>query len=99
MKIRSALGLLALTFTYNSFAQATLKSGIWRGVTKTDKGVEIPFNFEAMTISGRTILAVMNGAERIKVTDIKYKGDSVFIRMPLFDSEFRVKRVAGTLAV
>jgi hypothetical protein len=86
---------LALTFTYNSFAQTTLKSGIWRGVTKTDKGVEIPFNFEAMTISGHTILAIMNGAERIKVTDIKYKGDSVFIRMPLFDSEFRVKRIGG----
>jgi peroxiredoxin len=97
MKIRSVLAFLALTFTYNSFAQNTLKPGIWRGVTKTDKGVEIPFNFEAITISGRTILSVMNGAERIKVTDIKYKGDSVFIRMPLFDSEFRVKRVGGNL--
>jgi thiol-disulfide isomerase/thioredoxin len=50
-----------------------------------------------MTISGRTILAIMNGAERIKVTDIKYKGDSVFIRMPLFDSEFRVRRNGGNL--
>jgi peroxiredoxin len=97
MKTRWLLALLALTFTYNSFAQTTLISGIWRGVTKTDKGVEIPFNFEAMTISGHTILAIMNGAERIKVTDIKYKGDSVFIRMPLFDSEFRVKRIGGNL--
>jgi thiol-disulfide isomerase/thioredoxin len=97
MKLRSLLALFTLAITYTSFAQAPLKSGIWRGVTKTDKGVEIPFNFEMTTISGHSVLAVMNGAERIKVTDIKYKGDSVFIRMPLFDSEFRVKRVAGNL--
>ncbi|MDB5002758.1 MAG: TlpA family protein disulfide reductase [Mucilaginibacter sp.] len=98
MKIRSLLTILALTLSLPfTYAQTTLKAGVWRGVTKTAKGVEIPFNFEISTVGRQTQLAVINGTERIKVTDIKYKGDSVFIRMPLFDSEFRLKHVAGNL--
>ncbi len=98
MKIRSLLTILALALSFSfTYAQSTLKSGIWRGVTKTATGVEIPFNFEISTIGRQTQLAVINGTERIKVTDIKYKVDSVFIRMPLFDSEFRLRHVAGNL--
>jgi len=99
MKIRSLLTLLLLTLAFNmAYAQATLKPGIWRGASKTTTGVEIPFNFEVSTVAGQTHLAIINGAERFKVTDIKYKGDSVFIHMPLFDSEFRLKLSAGALS-
>jgi peroxiredoxin len=98
MKIRSFLSLTMLAVGFTAVhAQSLLKAGVWRGVTKTATGVEIPFNFEASNTGSQTQLAIINGAERFKVTDVKYKGDSVFIHMPLFDSEFRLKHTGGNL--
>jgi len=92
--------LLTLCFTllfYVGFTQAKLKTGIWRGVIKTQAGNEIPFNFDVTYVVGKPHLAVINGAERFKVDNITGKGDSVFIRMPLFDSEFRLKQQGADL--
>jgi peroxiredoxin len=99
MNIRSFLIIPILVFSYQiAAAQASLKPGIWRGITKTEKRIEIPFNFETANVSGKTVLTIINGDERIKVTDITYKkGDSVIIRMPLYDSEFRLKQKNGWL--
>jgi peroxiredoxin len=83
-------GFLALLINVSS-AQNKLKTGIWRGALKTSSGNELPFNFEVKAIAGNRQLAIINGAERFKVTDIRQKGDSVFIHMPLFNSEFKLK--------
>ncbi|WP_461449480.1 peroxiredoxin family protein [Mucilaginibacter sp.] len=74
-----------------AFAQNKLQTGVWRGVIKNKSGHELPFNFEVSDTAGHQQLAIMNGAERLKVTDVKVIGDSVFIHMPLFDSEFKLK--------
>jgi peroxiredoxin len=99
MKIKTIVILCAVAFSYlSTSAQVILKPGIWRGVTKTEKRIEIPFNFEISTVAGKTVLNIINGNERLKVTDISYKkGDSVIIKMPLFDSEFRLKQKSGWL--
>ncbi len=89
-------GFLALFINAVS-AQSKLKPGIWRGVLTNSKGNELPFNFEVTTISGKQQLAIINGTERFKVTDVKQKGDSVFIHMPLFNSEFRLKYEGASL--
>lgn len=83
-------GFLALLINA-SWAQNKLKAGIWRGALKTSSGIELPFNFEVKDIAGSKQLAIINGTERFKVTDIRQKGDSVFIHMPLFNSEFKLK--------
>jgi peroxiredoxin len=83
-------GFLALLVNA-SWAQNKLKTGLWRGALKTSSGNELPFNFEVKDIAGSKQLAIINGTERFKVTDIRQKGDSVFIRMPLFNSEFKLK--------
>ena len=83
-------GLLALLVNISP-AQTRLKTGIWRGALKTSSGNELPFNFEVKESAARQALFIMNGTERIKVTDLKQKGDSLFIHMPLFNSEFRLK--------
>ena len=72
-------------------AQTKLKTGLWRGALKTASGTEIPFNFDVKDTAGTQQLAIINGAERFKVTDVTTKGDSVFIHMPLFNSEFKLK--------
>ncbi len=72
-------------------AQSKLKTGIWWGGLKTSSGNELPFNFEVKEVDGKQQLAIINGFERFKVTDISQKDDSVFIHMPLFNSEFKLK--------
>ena len=86
-----------LSFSIISRAQSHLQTGMWRGALKTASGNEIPFNFKVSTVSGKQQLAIINGAERFKVTNVKQKGDSVFIQMPLFNSEFKLKVENGGL--
>ncbi|MDF3077112.1 MAG: TlpA family protein disulfide reductase [Sphingobacteriaceae bacterium] len=66
-----------------------LKNGTWRATLKTDSGVEIPFNFSVFGNAGEKQINILNGSETFNVKDIKHVGDSVFIKMPLFDSEIR----------
>lgn len=92
------LGAFLLTaINYTVEAQATLKTGIWRGALKTAGGQDIPFNFDVASAGGKQQLAIINSTERFKVTDISSRGDSVFIKMPLFDSEFKLKLAANKL--
>jgi peroxiredoxin len=98
MKNKLALVTLAFTLLFTAgFAQTKLSAGVWRGALKTASGTEIPFNFEVTNIAGKQHLAIINGAERFKVDNITEQGDSVFIKMPLFDSEFRLKLAGGNL--
>jgi len=40
------------------------------------------------------VLYIINAAERIRVTDVKPEGDSLFFNMPAFESSFRVRMMA-----
>ncbi len=92
MNLRPALIVFSLFFFTNlASAQTKLQGGIWRGVLTTSSGNELPFNFDVTGTPDHQELVVMNGTERLKVTDIKTRGDSAFIRMPLFNSEFKLK--------
>lgn len=70
---------------------AKIKEGIYRGVLILDEeeNIELPFNFEVKYKWRKPVITIKNGEERIKVDEIKIKGDSVFIKMPVFDTEFR----------
>lgn len=67
----------------------TLKNGIWRAVLKTDSAIDIPFNFEVYDSAGTKQLAFLNGEERLNINELSIIGDSVFIKTPLFETEFR----------
>lgn len=86
-----------LLLVNTSFAQTKLKNGIWRGLLSSPSGNNLPFNFNVSTFKGKQFLAIINGTERFKVTDVKQKGDSVFIHMPLFNSEFKLKYEGASL--
>ncbi len=88
--------LLISIYSVSAFAQGKLKAGVWRGVLRPAAG-ELPFNFEVKDTAGRQQLTIFNAGERFKVKDIRVKGDSVFIRMPLFDSEFKLQQKGSTL--
>ncbi|WP_295769836.1 TlpA disulfide reductase family protein [uncultured Mucilaginibacter sp.] len=78
-------------------AQIKFKTGIWRGILKPATG-EVPFNFEVAQEAGKKVIYILNASERFKVNDIQTKADSLFIHMPLFDSEFRLKQDGNQLS-
>ena len=97
MKFKILCLFLTAGLVYTAEAQSGLAGGSWRGALKTASGAEIPFNFTVEDTAGKQRLVIRNGEERLKVTDVKLNADSVFIRMPLFDSEFRLKSEGDSL--
>lgn len=82
-----------------------LKEGTWRGtLTIIDSiGLSLPFNFTLSYHSDSNrndspLIVIQNAEEKIRVDEISFKDDSVFIRMPVFDSEFRCKIHGDTLS-
>jgi thiol-disulfide isomerase/thioredoxin len=70
---------------------AKLKEGTYRAVLILDEkeNTELPFNFDVVYKKRKPNIIIKNGDERIVADEIKIKGDSVFIKMPVFDTEFR----------
>ena len=65
-----------------------LRSGVWRMELDLN-GQILPFLFDLSHDSSGWIMVVHNGDEKIKVKDIALHGDTLNIRMPLYDSEFK----------
>ncbi|HEY0054167.1 MAG TPA: TlpA disulfide reductase family protein [Pedobacter sp.] len=74
-----------------------LPFGIWRGVLKTESGVEIPFNFEVTESYDDRIVYLNNGEERLKVDEVIINHDSVYFKFKLFDSEIKAKITSSGL--
>lgn len=64
--------------------------GIWRAVL-TLPGGELPFNFDLLKENNKIVFVIHNASERIRCDEVTVKGDSLIIRLPVFDSEFRIK--------
>jgi thiol-disulfide isomerase/thioredoxin len=78
----------------------SIKVGVWRGVlelTNQKSELVLPFNFEVSNDIGKTIITIFNAEEKIKVDEITVTQDSCFIKMPIFDSGFRLKILNDTL--
>ena len=67
--------------------------GLWRGEIIRPDGHLIVFIFQTREVSGRIIIHVINGTERLLVDNIRQQGDSLFIDMPFFDSHFSLRIV------
>lgn len=97
-KFSFPLLLLAAFFFFTGCSRPGLSTGVWRGALKTATGNDIPFNFEITDTAGKKQMTIFNGSERFKVTDVNVNGDSVAIKMPLFESEFKLKLSNGALS-
>lgn len=75
----------------------SLKTGIWRGVLQLNDSTELPFNFELKKDLDVYTISFINGKERINTSEISVQHDSVFIKMPVFDSEFRCIKKGDSL--
>lgn len=85
---------LASVFILTSvFANAQIKTGMWRGVLllNPEKQLELPFNFDVKNTNGKITLVIHNAQERIAVDEVELKKDSLNFKMPVFDTEFRTQ--------
>ncbi len=72
-------------------AQKGLEEGIWRGELLRSDGNAIVINFEVTNGNDGTKLVLLNAGDRLEADEIEQKGDSVFVKLPFFDSRFRFK--------
>jgi len=96
MKSNYFLLLFFCIFTNAMFAQKSLQPGNWQGSLKLNDSTELLFNFELMNAKGNVSLTIINADERIVVDEVTLAGDSLFIKMPVFDSEFRCRINSAT---
>jgi thiol-disulfide isomerase/thioredoxin len=72
-------------------AQAPLQTGQWRASLNREDGQKIIFNFRFSWQQNKPVIYVLNAGERLQVNDILLAGDSVFIKMPFFESSFHAR--------
>lgn len=70
--------------------ESGLQAGEWQAKLLREDGNHIIFNFEVINAGDSVEWIIKNGEERIKVTDITVKGDSVLVAMPVFESYFKL---------
>lgn len=88
-KILSAFLLLSTS----AFSQT--KITYWQAFIHRADGIDIPFSFKLEEKNKKTVLYIINDAEKIKVDNISFTKDSVFIKMPVFESSFKARIVNG----
>ncbi len=89
--------IFLLLFSCIIRSQTKLNTGIWRGVFKLNDSTELPFNFEVKNNAGNYVMEIINQQERINVAELTFKDDSLFIKMPVFNSEFYLKNGSSSL--
>src|SRR4051812_15468794 len=88
MKYKLILFLLTLNVAANA-----QQRGMWRFVLQLNDSLELPFTAEL----NENALQIMNAEERISVDEISYENDSIYIKMPVFDSELRAQFTDSTM--
>lgn len=84
---------ICLMFSLYTSAQTGLKPGKWQARLEREDGQKIPFELDIKVQNGKTVAYVLNGTERMKTADIVAYKDSLLIKMPVFESYFRVKLI------
>src|ERR1043165_4014658 len=97
MKRNLALILILLASSLAIAKKAKLREGSYRAVLTLDEAakLKLPFTFELSKADDHYLIVIRNGDERTKVDEISTRKDSVFFRMPVFDTEFRARVTSG----
>lgn len=77
--------LMVLTTGWHPGPQV-LKNGIYRFALQRPDGQEIVFITEVKDSSGKKIMYIVNGNDRLLADEISVNNDSVYIRLPFFES-------------
>ena len=73
------------------FSQNHATTETWRAALHREDGIDIIFNFRLQQEGHKKVMYITNGSEQIKVENIVFTKDSVFLQMPVFESSFKAK--------
>ena len=82
--------LLFAVITYSQLAWAQM--GKWVATVQRNDGRLIPFTFVQKNEKGKISWIIQNAAEKIRVDNIRYEGDSMILQMLVFESQLRIKQ-------
>ncbi len=85
-----------IVFLTGSFSLSA-QQGWWKSTLLRADSNRITFTFEWKIEKGRQVWYIHNAEEIIRVDNITVQGDSLFVQMPVFESQFRVKKIGSTL--
>lgn len=91
----SFIGLFLFCCLNSSAERNPVPATKWRAVIHRQDNNDIIFNFEEQQKDRKTVLYVINAGERLRVDSVRFTGDSVFIKMPVFESSFKAKTADG----
>ena len=92
--MKNFVWLTLLIFPACSSPVHRLTDGSWRGVFQA-QDVEIPFLFEVKSANTEnTVVTLLNGEDRLELTGVNYRNDSVIIPIQVFDAVLEA-RVEG----
>ncbi len=93
---RFIISLLLIIGFQQAFSQAKT-NGVqtYKAQLQREDGINIIFMFDLDKSGKKPVVYVNNAAERIKVDNVIFKGDSVIVKMPLFESTFRARVLKG----
>ncbi|MCY7422017.1 MAG: TlpA family protein disulfide reductase [Chitinophagaceae bacterium] len=81
--------LMAIAGLYTMAQAKATTTQFYKGTLVREDGNEIVFNFELRKKNGKPVIYIINGMERFRVDGVRMTADSVFIKMPLFESYFK----------
>ena len=88
---KSGITLVVSLLFFVTVASSQLRVGYWHGILKLNDSTDLPFVFEIKYDLGLHSVDFINAEERISTSEVTIQGDSLFIKMPVFDSEFKIK--------
>ncbi|MCC7453847.1 MAG: hypothetical protein IT222_06760, partial [Crocinitomix sp.] len=96
--MKKLLFLSSLLFSLISTSKdLKVNTGYWHTNFQLNQTLNLPVIFQFEQNKKLFSLVVLNGDERILLTDVSRKNDSLFIKFPFFDSELKLKVVKKDL--
>lgn len=84
--------LFLFLLPFESIQSQTNPSNQYIALLKRADQLPIIFNLETVRDKNGAAWIIRNDTERIRVTDFTFKGDSIFVQMPAFESAFSLKK-------
>ena len=89
-KITAVALLFMVACTSPKKVPVSPSNGIWQMKMHLEEGATLPFNFKLEKNKAQWEMTLFNANEAIVTNEIEQRHDSLFIQLPIFESEFRL---------
>jgi len=90
------MGLLLSVACNKNDEQLELKTGVWRGVIEMQEE-QLPFNFEIQKQDSSYTALLKNAEETFTLDEVRREGDSLFMKLHIFDIDLRARILGDSL--